>query len=179
MSFYNEIQKYDWQTVTNQIEKKTANDVQRALQKDVLTINDFQALISPAAEPYLEQIVRKSMIRTQKRFGKTIQLYIPMYISNYCTNNCIYCGFNHSNEIERTVLSIDDILAEAEEIKKLGFEHILLVTGEDNKHCGVQYMKDVMKALKDKFALLKGNGPLTFNKAFKDPVNLCEIHRRK
>lgn len=153
-TFYNEIQNYNWSEVSEQVYSKTAEDVKRALAKDKLNLSDFQALISPAAEPYLELMVQKSMQFTQKRFGKTIQLYIPLYLSNACNNTCIYCGFNHKNTFERTILTKQDVLAEAKEIKEQGFEHILLVTGEDGKRCGVSYIQEMMDALKEMFALI-------------------------
>lgn len=154
MSFYDEIQKYDWNQVTHDIYSKTESDVLRALAKDKLTLSDFQALISPAAQPYVEQMAQKSMQITQKRFGKTIQMYVPLYVSNYCTNACIYCGFNHNNEFERKLLSMDEVLNEAAAIKKLGFEHILLVTGEDQRYCNTQYIADIIAMLKKEFALI-------------------------
>ncbi|MFV0522606.1 MAG: 2-iminoacetate synthase ThiH [Mangrovibacterium sp.] len=154
MTFYDEIQKHNWEEVSKQIYNKTANDVKVALRKDKLTIHDFQALISPAAEPFLEQMAQKSMQLTQKRFGKTIQFYAPMYLSNACTNSCIYCGFNHNNIFERTILNKKQMLKDADIIAKLGFEHILLVTGESNKDCGVDYIKDMMESLRDKFSLI-------------------------
>ncbi|MDA3883885.1 MAG: 2-iminoacetate synthase ThiH [Bacteroidales bacterium] len=154
MSFYNEIQAYNWDKISEQIYSKTAVDVELALSKEKLTIADFQALVSPAAAPYLKQMVQKSMQLTQKRFGKTIQMFIPLYISNSCSNNCVYCGFNHENDFERTILTIEEVVKEAEEIKKQKFEHILLVTGEDSRTCGADYIQKVMEALKDKFALI-------------------------
>jgi 2-iminoacetate synthase len=154
MTFYHEIQKSNWDETGRQIYSKTAEDVKRALGKDRLDLSDFQALISPAAKPYLELMVQKSMQITQKRFGKTIQFYIPLYLSNACTNNCVYCGFNHNNDIDRTILSREDVLAEARAIRKLGFEHILLVTGEDNRQCGVDYFQEMMEVLRAEFSLI-------------------------
>lgn len=153
-TFYQEIQKHSWDDINRQIYNKTPEDVKRALGKTRPGLDDFQALISPAAVPYLELMVQKSMQVTRQRFGKTMQLYIPLYLSNACTNSCVYCGFNHGNDIERTILSIDEVRAEAREIRKPGFEHILLVTGEDHRRCGVDYLQDVMKVLKDEFSLI-------------------------
>ncbi|MDA3854256.1 MAG: 2-iminoacetate synthase ThiH, partial [Bacteroidales bacterium] len=104
MSFYNTIQDYPWEVTKEAIYSKTADDVRRALEKEIIDINDFQALISPAAEPFLEEMAEKSKLLTQKRFGKTIQMFAPLYVSNVCANACVYCGFNHANEIERKVL---------------------------------------------------------------------------
>ncbi len=154
MSFYHEIKKYKWEDIAKRIYSKTSNDVEKALLQDKPGLEGFMALVSPRAVPYLEAMVEKSMKITQKRFGKTIQFYIPLYLSNYCNNSCVYCGFNHTNKLQRTVLTHDDVLKEAEEIKKQGFEHILLVTGEDHKHCGIDFIRETMALLKDKFSLL-------------------------
>ncbi len=154
MSFYEEIQKYKWEQVGQQIYAKTEQDVLRALNKDKLDMNDFQALISPAAQPYLEHMAQKSMQMTQKRFGKTVQFYAPLYLSNACTNTCVYCGFNHKNTFERTILNPQEVMAEAEELREQGFEHILLVTGESNKDCGVDYIQHMMEVLHKKFSLI-------------------------
>lgn len=154
MSFYNEIQKYNWDEIKEQIYNKTEVDVERALNKERIDLNDFQALISPAGSSYLEQIAQKSMELTQKRFGKCMQMYIPLYISNSCTNTCVYCGFNHKNKFDRKILNQNEIKQEAKEIKKLGFEHVLLVSGEDQLKCGADYIEKMMEAIKDDFALI-------------------------
>lgn len=154
MTFYNEIQKYNWDKVSEQIYAKTALDVELALIKEKPDLNDFMALVSPAADPFLEQMAAKSKTLTQKRFGKTIQFYIPLYLSNSCANVCVYCGFNHKNKFERKILSASELLEEAKRIKALGFDHILLVTGEDNHKCGADYLNEMMAQIKDLFSLI-------------------------
>ncbi len=154
MSFYDKIQEYNWDEVTNLIYSKTEADVQQALLKKNRNLNDFMALISPAADNFIEEMAQKSMEATQKRFGKTIQFYIPIYLSNSCANSCVYCGFNHKNKFDRKILNTDELLAEAYSLKKEGFEHVLLVTGEDNKNCGVDYLAKMMTAIKEVFALI-------------------------
>ncbi|MCL3780852.1 2-iminoacetate synthase ThiH [Prolixibacteraceae bacterium JC049] len=154
MSFYNEITRYNWEEIGEQIYSKTEEDVVKALSKTVLDLSDFQSLISPTAEKYLEQMAQKSREVTQQRFGKCMQMYIPLYLSNSCTNHCVYCGFNHSNQFERTILTEEEVRVEAQAIKKLGFEHILLVSGEDQKQCGSEYLGRMMDELKDDFALI-------------------------
>lgn len=152
MSFYDKIQEYPWEDMEAAIYAKTADDVRRALDKDVRDIYDFQALISPAAEPFLEEIAQKSNALTQKRYGKTMQLYIPLYVSNACNNSCVYCGFNHSNDIERKVLTMEELDAEAKRLKELGFDHLLLVSGEDSRVCGVDYLKESIQQVKKDFS---------------------------
>ena len=97
--FSEELEKYSWEETTREIYSKTAADVELALSKSQLAIDDFMALISPAAEKYLEPMAALSQKYTLQRFGKTISMYIPLYITNSCTNFCVYCGFNHNNPL--------------------------------------------------------------------------------
>lgn len=154
MNFYDLLHSYDWDETNSVIYSKTKNDVIRALGKDQLTMADFQALISPAAAPFLEEMAQKSRMKTLRRFGKTIQLYVPLYLSNECTNFCIYCGFNHQNSVDRMTLDASQILEEAKAIKALGFEHLLLVTGEHPAKAGLSYLKDAIGILKEQFKLI-------------------------
>lgn len=146
--FSDEIEKISWEGTTQSIMAKTAADVERAIAKsrEELSVDDFMALISPAAEPYLEQMAQLSREYTQMRFGKTISMYVPMYLSNACTNSCVYCGFNKNNPIKRIVLSDEDIMSELKAIKEIGpFQNLLLVTGEHPQAAGVQYIKNALK----------------------------------
>lgn len=143
---------YRWDQEKASILSKTTRDVESALNKDRLTLDDFKALISPAALPYLEQMAQKSQLKTQKRFGKTVQMYIPLYLSNECQNICTYCAFSLDNEIKRKTLSPGEILKEASIIKDMGYDHILLVTGEANLNVGVPYIKNAIRLLKPYFS---------------------------
>jgi len=154
MNFADIIQQYKWDEVTASIYAKTDKDVENALKKQKLDLEDFKALVSPAAAPFLEQLAVRSRYATQKRFGKTIQMYIPLYLSNECTNHCTYCGFNHENDIDRLTLSEEQILEEVKAIKKFGYEHILLVTGESRKHCSLDYIKRAIEIIKPYFSLI-------------------------
>lgn len=152
MTFYNEINNHSWDSIKNEISIKTEHDVRIALDKEHLDIDDFKALISPAALPFIEEMAQKSKILTEKRFGKTIQLYIPLYLSNYCANNCVYCGFSCKNNIKRKVLTMDEIAEEIEVIKSYGYRHILLVSGEHKGMADVEYFKEVIEFLRKDFS---------------------------
>ncbi|MCG8581123.1 MAG: 2-iminoacetate synthase ThiH [Bacteroidales bacterium] len=143
---------HNWEATTQSIYNKTAADVELALNTSNPTLEDFKALISPAAEACLEQMAVKSRAITQRRFGKTIQLYIPLYLSNACANSCTYCGFNHENDITRITLNKEQVLQEIEVIKNMGFQHLLLVTGEHPKDCGYNYLKEMVELVKPHFA---------------------------
>lgn len=144
------IDQYDWNETIRLVEETTDADVRRVLAKaarnvKTLTPEEFAVLISDAADPYLEQMAQLSQKFTRERFGKTISLYIPMYVSNACTNKCVYCGFNHDNPFARTTLTMEQIKAECEAIRKLGpFENLLIVSGEYPALCGVDYMEKVL-----------------------------------
>jgi 2-iminoacetate synthase len=151
-SFVDIFNTLSWDEIKTSIYAKTEKDVQNALSSSRVTLEDFKALISPAAEPYLEQMAAKSSALTQKRYGKTIQLYAPMYLSNECTNICTYCGFSLTNNVKRKTLSDQEIEIEIEAIKKAGFNHILLVTGEANYTVNIHYFLNAIKIIQPRFA---------------------------
>ena len=151
-TFEDHFQNYSWEEVEKSIYSKTQTDVETALAKQSRNLEDFKALISPAAEPYLEQMAAESRRITQKRFGKTVQMYAPMYLSNECNNICTYCGFSLDNKVKRRTLTGAEILQEALAIKDLGYDHILLVTGEDNRTVHTEYFKNALKILRPIFS---------------------------
>lgn len=147
------INDYKWSEITERIYSKNSQDVEIALHKNRLDIDDFMALISPAALPYLEPIAQLSRQYTQQRFGKTVQFYVPLYLTNSCINHCIYCGFNHTNDIRRIILTDEQIKQEIKGIKEIGdFRHILLVTGENPRDAGVEYIENAIRLVKDDFS---------------------------
>lgn len=151
-TFKDVFEQYDWDAIHQRIESITAVDVEYALAKTRRTIDDFLILISPAAAPYLEQMAQLSKTLTQKRFGKTIQMYAPMYLSNECQNICTYCGFSLDNKLKRKTLNDSEILQETEALKLTGFDHVLLVTGEANYTVNINYFLNAISLIRNKFA---------------------------
>lgn len=130
MNFHETLSQYDPQKVQERIEAMTAADVERALHAGRLRPEDFMALLSPAALPFLETMAQRAHRLTRQRFGNNILLYAPLYISNECTNGCRYCGFNAVNKVPRQTLCLDEVEREARVLHQRGFRHVLLVTGE-------------------------------------------------
>lgn len=150
--FFEEIAQYSWSDITARIASKRAADVETALSKSTCNLDDFMALISPAATPYLEDMARLSRQYTQERFGKVISMYIPLYITNSCTNHCVYCGFNHNNPMARTILTPQEIEQECKAIKRLApFENLLIVTGENPRDAGVEYLEKALQVARPYF----------------------------
>ena len=153
MSHFKELfDTYNWDFSLKSIFDKTTVEVKQALAKDKLDLEDFKALISPAAKPFLEEMAHKSQFLTKKRFGNTMQMYVPMYLSNECQNICTYCGFSMTNKIPRRTLTDAEILKEVAFLKEKGYDHILLVTGEANKTVGVQYIKNAIQLIRAQFS---------------------------
>jgi 2-iminoacetate synthase len=152
MSFKDEFDQYEWDAVKESIYSKTATDVERALLASKRTLEDFKALVSPAASAYLEPMARLSRELTRKRFGNTIQMYVPLYLSNECTNICTYCGFSLDNKVLRRTLTSKEILSEVKVIKEMGYDHVLLVTGEANQTVHTEYFKKVLELIRPHFA---------------------------
>ncbi|MDA0120569.1 2-iminoacetate synthase ThiH [Vibrio sp. T11.5] len=154
MTFVDQFKKLSWDDTSMSIYAKTAKDVERALAKPKRDLEDFKALLSPAAEPYLEQMAQLSYALTRKRFGNTLSLYIPLYLSNLCANACTYCGFSMENRIKRRTLNKDEIQAEVEAIKRMKFDSVLLVTGEHETKVGMNYFREMLPVIKEKFNYL-------------------------
>ena len=134
--------------------KYTAADVRRALASDKCTIEDFKALLSPAAEPFLEQMAKKAQQETSKHFGNTVYLFTPIYIANYCENYCVYCGFNCYNKIKRLKLSYEQIGHEMQVIADSGMEEILILTGESPAKSDVEYIGEACKIARKYFKMV-------------------------
>ena len=132
----------------------TKDDVLEALSKEVLSAEDFVALLSPAASGYIEEMARKAQIETRKHFGNSIYMFTPLYIANYCENYCIYCGFNCHNKIHRAKLTYEEIEKEMKAIADTGLEEILLLTGESKKMSDVEYIGEACKIARKYFKLV-------------------------
>ena len=154
--FSDELKAWSWEDTTREIAAMTAADVERALSRTHCDVRDFMALISPAAEPYLEQMAHCSRRYTEERFGRTVSMFIPLYLTNACTNSCVYCGFHVANKMARTILTPAEMVQEYEAIKRLGpFENLLLVTGEHPAKAGTAYLAQALDLAKPYFANLK------------------------
>lgn len=130
--------KYDQDSYSN-------DDVLSAIKSDNLSEKDFGALLSPAAEPFLEQIAERAREETMKHFGNTVSIFTPLYASNYCSNECVYCGFNRTNKIHRAKLIGDEIDIEMKAIASTGLQEILLLTGESRTHSDPDYIEELVK----------------------------------
>lgn len=142
------------QMVSYRYSEYTAADVKTALAHGTCTVEDFKALLSPAAEPFLEQMAQRARLETSKHFGNTVYLFTPLYIANYCENYCVYCGFNCYNSIKRMKLSMAQIEKEMRIIADSGMEEILILTGESRGQSSVEYIGEACKLARKYFRMI-------------------------
>lgn len=141
------VEEYDY-------DKYTARDVRAALHHETCSVEDFKALLSPAAAPFLEEMAQKARIETGKHFGNTVYLFTPLYIANYCENYCVYCGFNCYNHINRMKLNMEQIEKEMQVIADSGMEEILILTGESRAMSDVKYIGEACKLARKYFRMV-------------------------
>ncbi|BCS87663.1 2-iminoacetate synthase ThiH [Pseudodesulfovibrio sediminis] len=151
MSFYPLVKKYMDAALDEQFSAVSEDDVRRALAKTSLDANDYMALISPTAVPFLEEMAQKASRLTAQNFGHTIHLFTPLYLSSFCSNHCVYCGFNAKNKIPRSRLTMEELEVEAKAISATGLKHLLILTGEAPAKAGVDYLVECMTVLQKHF----------------------------
>ena len=132
----------------------TAEDVKEALAAETCSVDNFKALLSPAALPFLEEIAQKAQKETRKHFGNSVAIFTPLYIANYCENYCVYCGFNCHNKIKRAQLNYEEIEKEMQAIAATGLEEVLILTGESPNKSSVEYNGEACKIAKKYFKLI-------------------------
>ena len=155
MSFRRVMEDFSPETATAMIASATERAVDQALARASngaqATVEDFAALISPAAAPRLETMARLARDLTRRNFGRTIQLFTPLYLSDHCSNHCVYCGFNAKTKLRRSALTMEELRAEAEAIASTGLKHLLILTGESPKQAGTDYLVRAMDVLRPLF----------------------------
>ncbi|MCB1157231.1 MAG: 2-iminoacetate synthase ThiH [Leptospiraceae bacterium] len=148
--------KYSFQTAIEAVQSRNLGDVEQALNKacysEKLSFGDYLSLISPLADSFLENMAELAHDLTLKRFGKTIQLFMPLYLSNECRSSCVYCGFSYENKIPRKTLHYDELEKEAEILKSQGLEHVLILTGEAYSKTPVSYIAECTRILRKHFS---------------------------
>lgn len=143
----NQMEEYDYT-------RYTAADVKAALEHESCSVEDFKALLSPAAEPFLEKMAQKASRVTSRHFGNTVYFFTPLYIANYCENYCVYCGFNCYNHINRMKLSMEQIEKEMKVIADSGMEEILILTGESRIQSDVKYIGEACALARKYFRMV-------------------------
>ncbi|TBR82651.1 2-iminoacetate synthase ThiH [Campylobacter novaezeelandiae] len=132
----------------------STKDVENALNSTHLNIENLKALLSSAAENFIEELALKSAKLKKKYFGNSIFLFTPLYLSNYCNSRCVYCGFQKGNKITRAKLNEDEIHKEMQAIAKSGLQEILILTGEGREYASVEYIASACRIAREYFKVV-------------------------
>lgn len=104
----------------------------------------------------LEEIYHTARYIKEEIYGKRLVLFAPLYISNLCSNECLYCAFRATNKnLERKVLSQEEIEQEVATLIDEGQKRALLVAGESYPQEGLDY---VLKAIDTVYSVSRGPG---------------------
>ena len=179
MSFYPTCLHYNDFNPDTVLAKYGRKDVEQALSRDSLGTNDFLTLLSPAAEYYIEDMAQKAHRLTVQHFGKVIQLYTPLYLSNFCTNQCLYCGFNTENKIDRKQLSFAEVEKEAAEIAKTGLKHILILTGGARNIATPEYIQQCIRIVAAYFSSVCIEVYELETEEYAELINFNEYHQEQ
>ncbi len=126
------------------------NDVHAALAARRPGLRELAALLSPAAAAELELLARHAATLTRRQFGATVSLYVPLYLSNHCSGGCAYCGFAADRAQPRLKLTRTQLVAELDALHAMGFEDLLLLTGESSRQAGFPYLLECAAAAAEK-----------------------------
>lgn len=139
---FSELNKWPEDAVRSAIESATSADVEAVLAKGDRSVDDMLPLLSPAAEPYLEPMAVEARRLTRWHFGRTVGMYVPLYLSNVCGADCTYCGYavRSDNREKRRTLTDAEIHQECETLAGMGFQNVLLLTGEARRAVPVDYI---------------------------------------
>ncbi len=151
MSFYAEIENIKKMDLDDFLSAVSHDQMAGILKKTRLNAMDFLALLSPCAKQHMESMAQRAHETTLRQFGRTMMLFTPMYLSNYCNNQCLYCGFNQKNKIERQQLTLEAVEKEAAQIAKSGLKHILVLTGDAPKIASMDYLEACCRILRRYF----------------------------
>jgi 2-iminoacetate synthase len=148
VTFAEVLQRADLSSLAGRLLASSDAAVERALCASEPTLSDFTALLSPAAARYVEAMAQRAREITLRRFGRVIQLYAPLYVSNDCVNRCAYCAFSIAHQLPRITLSVQAALLEARAIRRMGFQHLLIVSGESRRSVPVDYFEQLLRAMR-------------------------------
>lgn len=154
MGFYDVIHSHRWGEIQQEIGRRTVQDVERALDAHTPGLDDLMSLLSPAAEPFLEEMAQRAHRLTLQRFGRVIGMFAPLYLSNVCTNRCVYCGFNAEKSITRVTLTPEEAGTEGESLRRMGFRTVLLLSGDAPQVVTDAYLKRVLEKLRPHFSTI-------------------------
>lgn len=118
--------------------------IEKAKKTHILSKNEIVKLLKSNSEDLFNAAdeVRKNFV------GDEIHLRALIEFSNICKNNCHYCGLRAENtNVERYVLSKDEIIKLAKNAVDMGFRTIVMQSGE-SKVFSADTLADILLEIK-------------------------------
>lgn len=144
----------DEQKITDLLEAGKSADKSRALEivakaRDCkgLDLDELAILLQTQDEEVVSAIYDAALYVKTTIYGRRMVFFAPLYVSNVCANNCLYCAFRRDNkELNRIVLTMDEVKREVDILLKEGHKRILVLAGEHPKLSGIDYLERVIAA---------------------------------
>lgn len=119
--------------------------IKKAVDIERLDPNEVASLLNVTDDGIWEEIYDAAIQIKRKVYDNRIVFFAPLYCSNLCINSCLYCGFRKENpQIERRILSMDEIRSETRAITKVGHKRMVIVFGEHQKS-DIDYMIEAIQ----------------------------------
>lgn len=147
------LDRWPRERVESVIASATEADVSGAIRRKERNEYDLAALLSPAADAVLEPMAQEAQRLSRWHFGRTIGLYVPIYLSNVCGADCTYCGYavRSGNRERRITLTEAELRKECETLRDIGYQNVLLLTGEAPRAVPVDYIADSVAIVREYF----------------------------
>jgi 2-iminoacetate synthase len=145
----------DWprERVVDLFASVTPADAAAAVHREEKTERDIAALLSRHAGSHLEVMAQEAQRLSRWHFGRTIGLYVPIYLSNVCGADCTYCGYavRSGNKERRITLTEAEFRRECETLVDIGYQNVLLLTGEAPRVVPVDYIAENVAIAREYF----------------------------
>ncbi|NLG17785.1 MAG: [FeFe] hydrogenase H-cluster radical SAM maturase HydE [Fibrobacter sp.] len=122
-----------------------------ALDQQNISIKRLAQILSCKPGEEREALRLQAQKITFDNLSRAIYFRGLIEISNVCTLDCRYCGIRQSNRsVRRYTLSHDEVLAAAMECVEMGYGSILLQSGERTDDAFIDYVSEIIRAIKTK-----------------------------
>ncbi len=148
-----------WDIINNTIpsEEDVEKVINKALDKNRLSLKDTAVLINTTDKKLIEKIKAGARQLKEKVYGNRIVLFAPLYVGSYCSNDCKYCGFKTSNKnAKRKTLNKAELIQNIEALEDNGQKRLILVFGEHKKYTP----KFIAGAVRTAYSVKRGKGEI-------------------
>ena len=124
-------------------------NLENILNKNEFSKNDICDLLKLNEPNDLQKLQNRANEILQTNIGNDVFIRGLIEFSNYCVCDCRYCGIRKSNHsIERYQLTVKEIIDCINLAKDMNFVAVVLQSGERNDAQFIDYLQEIIKAIK-------------------------------